>query len=84
MTGVQTCALPIYFLKACEADSRGRTGLENCPTPEADLMLKVLEVAMSVDAGAVAKLFDTPEKIKEAVFAARLEAIKQKSIKAWA
>lgn len=64
------------FLKACEADSRGRTGLENCQTPEADLMLKVLESAMSIDAGLVAKNFDAPEKIKLAIFSARLEAIK--------
>ena len=64
------------FLKACEADARGRTGLENSPTPAADLMLKVLEAALSVDAGVVAKQFDTPQKIKEAVFDARLEAIK--------
>lgn len=65
------------FLKACESDSRGRTGLENCPTPEADLMLKALEAAMSVDAGSVAKQFDEPEKIKQAIFSARLAAIKQ-------
>ncbi len=63
------------YLKACESDSRGRTGLENCPTPEADLMLNVLEAAMSIDAGSVAKQFDTPEKIKQAIFLARLTAI---------
>ena len=63
------------FLKACEADSRGRTGLENCATPAADLMLKVLEAALSIDAGAVAKKFDTSDRIKEAVFEARLAAI---------
>ncbi len=65
------------FLKACEADSRGRTGLENCPTPAADLMLKVLEAALSVDAGVVASAFTEPEKIKAAVFEARLAAVKQ-------
>ncbi|MGZ8258581.1 MAG: multifunctional CCA addition/repair protein [Methylotenera sp.] len=64
------------FLKACEADSRGRTGLENCPTPAADLMLKVLEAARSVDTGAVAKGFSETEQIKAAVFEARLEAVK--------
>lgn len=64
------------FLSACEADSRGRTGLENCATPAADLMLKVLEAALSVDAGAVAKAFVEPEKIKQAVFDARLVAVK--------
>lgn len=65
------------FLRACESDSRGRTGFENCPTPEADLMLKALEFAMGIDAGLVAKQFDTSEKIKEAIFSARLQAIRQ-------
>ena len=63
------------FLKACEADSRGRTGLENCATPAADLMVKVLEAASSIDAGAVAREFSEPEKIKTAVFGARLDAV---------
>jgi tRNA nucleotidyltransferase (CCA-adding enzyme) len=64
------------FLKACEADSRGRTGLENCALPEAELLKKVLQAALSVDAGAVAQGIEAPEKIKAAVFEARLEAIK--------
>ncbi|MDD2833902.1 MAG: multifunctional CCA addition/repair protein, partial [Methylotenera sp.] len=33
------------FLQACEADSRGRAGLEHAPTPAADLMLKILAAA---------------------------------------
>ncbi len=65
------------FLKACEADSRGRTGLEDCNLPEAELLKKVLEVALSVDAGAIAQKFSEPEKIKAAVFQARLKAIQQ-------
>lgn len=64
------------FLKACEADSRGRAGLENCPTPAADFLGKVLEAASSVDAGAVASAFTEPEQIKSAVFEARLAAVK--------
>ncbi|MDP1659717.1 MAG: multifunctional CCA addition/repair protein [Methylotenera sp.] len=65
------------FIKACEADSRGRTGFENCTTPAADLMIKVLEAASSIDAGLVASEFTEPEKIKIAVFEARLKAVKQ-------
>ncbi len=65
------------FLLACESDSRGRTGFENKPFPIADYWLRVLEAAMAVDAGAVAKKFDEPEKIKQAVFEARVEAVKQ-------
>ena len=65
------------FLKACECDSRGRTGLENCALPETDLILTALQAASSIDAGAVAKQHSEPEKIKKAVFEARLEAIKK-------
>ena len=64
------------FLKACECDSRGRTGLENCALPEMDLILKALQAAQNVDAGAVAQQYSEPEKIKAAVFAARLDAVK--------
>lgn len=65
------------FIKACEADSRGRLGFENCTTPAADLMIKVVEAASSIDAGLVASEFTEPEKIKIAVFEARLKAVKQ-------
>ncbi|OGV78035.1 MAG: multifunctional CCA tRNA nucleotidyl transferase/2'3'-cyclic phosphodiesterase/2'nucleotidase/phosphatase [Methylotenera sp. RIFCSPLOWO2_02_FULL_45_14] len=65
------------FLKACEADTRGRTGLEHCPTPAADFLLKVLAAASSVDAGAVAKAQSDVEEIKAAVCEARLSAIKK-------
>jgi tRNA nucleotidyltransferase (CCA-adding enzyme) len=65
------------FLMACESDSGGRTGLENCGTPAADLMLKALAASMSVDAGAVASAYSEPDKIKIAVFEARLDALKR-------
>jgi len=65
------------FLRACESDSRGRTGFENKPYTYAALWLKMLRAAMGVDAGAVAKRFDEPEKIKQAVFEARVEAVKR-------
>jgi len=39
-------------------------------------MLKVLEAALSINAGAVASAFSEPEKIKAAVFEARLQAVK--------
>ena len=65
------------FLKACECDSRGRAGLENCELPETDFILTALQAAQNIDAGAVAKQHTEPEKIKAAVFEARLEAVKQ-------
>lgn len=64
-----------FFLQACEADSRGRTGLENCSLNEAELLDKTLAAALQVDAGAIAKQFTQPEEIKQAVFNARLSAI---------
>ena len=63
------------FLKACECDSRGRTGLENCALPETDLILAALQAAQSIDAGAIARQHAEPEKIKAAISEARLEAV---------
>ena len=64
------------FLKACEADSRGRTGYADCATPAAELMLKAHDAAAAVDAGAVAASCEGPEQIKIRVFEARLAAVK--------
>jgi tRNA nucleotidyltransferase (CCA-adding enzyme) len=50
--------------------------LENCKLPETELILIALQAASSIDAGAVAKQHAEPEKIKVAVFEARLEAVK--------
>ena len=65
------------FLRACESDSRGRIGFENRPFLPAATWLKLLEAAQGVDAGAVASQYTEPEKIKAAVFEARLEAVKK-------
>lgn len=65
------------FLKACECDSRGRTGLENCDLPETELILTALQATQNIDAGAIAKQYTESEKIKAAVFEARLKAVAQ-------
>ena len=65
------------FLLACECDSRGRTGFEMAECPETKVLTGLLEAVLAVDAGAVAKLHTAPEAIKQAVFEARLVAIKQ-------
>ncbi len=65
------------FLLACECDIRGRTGYETQAFEEAGLLLSLLKAATEVDAGAVAKLHDAPEKIKQAVYEARLNALEQ-------
>lgn len=64
------------FLLACESDSRGRTGYESNPFTQADFLLKALDAVSGVNAGEVASKFDEPEKIKAAVFEARVEAVK--------
>lgn len=64
------------FLQACEADSRGRIGMETCPTSAADLMLKALDAVLDVDVGAVAQRHTDAQQIKQAVFDVRLEKIK--------
>lgn len=63
------------FLQACEADARGRTGKDACQTSAADLMTKALAASLSVNAGEVASGYSEPERIKLAVYAARLEAV---------
>ncbi len=63
------------FLRACEADARGRTGFEQQALPLFPLLLEILNLVMSVDAGAIARQQSSPDAIKEAVFAARVTAM---------
>ena len=57
---------------ACESDSRGRLGLESVALPEAEKMRKVLQAALQINAGEIAKQHAEPEHIKQAIFEARL------------
>ncbi|MEZ0288724.1 MAG: multifunctional CCA addition/repair protein [Methylophilus sp.] len=63
------------FLLACESDSRGRLGLENCSLDDAVHLRKAFQAALSVDAGAIAKNYSAPSEIKQAVADARTHAI---------
>ena len=63
------------FLLACECDSRGRLGLENCSLDDAEHLRKALQAALVVDAGAIARQCTSPTQIKQAVAAARTQAI---------
>lgn len=65
------------FLKASEANLKVSASLENCGASTAKLMYKALEAALSVDAGNIAKAYSEPEKIKSAIFEARLQAVQQ-------
>lgn len=62
------------FVISCEADARGRTGLEDRRYQQASFMRAAFEAAASVDAAAIAR--DTPaRKIPAAIRRARKQAI---------
>jgi len=63
------------FLSACEADARGRTGFEQQALPLFPLLLEILQLVRTVDAGAIAREQSSPDAIKEAVFSARVAAM---------
>lgn len=64
-----------HFVFACEADAKGRTGLENRDYPQRDLFFSYLAAANSVDSQAIAKQFDNGAAIKDAIRRARIQAI---------
>jgi tRNA nucleotidyltransferase (CCA-adding enzyme) len=68
------------FLDACEADARGRTGLEDQPYPQRDLVLAAWRAALAVDTRAIAAPGGAGEglngeKLGEAIRNARLAAV---------
>jgi tRNA nucleotidyltransferase (CCA-adding enzyme) len=68
------------FLDACEADARGRTGLEQQPYPQRELVLSVWQAALAVDTPAVAGPGGegdglSGEALGEAIRRARLAAV---------
>jgi len=64
------------FLIVCEADAKGRLGLENKPYPQAEYLNKAAEVFCSIDAGSIAKQTSNPKHIAQAITEARVKAIK--------
>jgi tRNA nucleotidyltransferase (CCA-adding enzyme) len=63
------------FLLACEADYRGRKGLEDRPYPQAGRLRKALEAALSVRASAVPTAGLEGKQIGEKIREARIMAI---------
>ncbi len=63
------------LLQVCASDSRGRTGWRNKLYPQTEFLHNALNVAMSIDAGAVASQCVSPEGVGEAVRRQRLAAI---------
>ena len=64
------------FLKACEADARGRTGLENRRYPQADYFRRAYAAAAAVDARSIAKHYEG-RKIPAAIRRERKQAISE-------
>lgn len=71
------------FALCCKSDAQGRTGLENRPYPQADLLKQYFDAAAQVDSAAIAREVATGaqpgevpgEKIAEAVRRQRVAAI---------
>ena len=60
------------FLLACEADARGRLGLEKMALPEADMLRAALKASLQINTGDIAQQHSEPEQIKQAIYQARL------------
>jgi tRNA nucleotidyltransferase (CCA-adding enzyme) len=70
----------VEFLDACEADARGRTGLEEQAYPQRDLVLAAWQAALAVDTGAITGPGGSAdglrgEAVGQAIRRARLAAI---------
>ena len=64
------------FLITCEADARGRKGLEDRNYRQAELFRGALAAAMAVDTADIAARHE-PERIREAIRRARLSALRE-------
>ena len=64
------------YLLACEADARGRTGLEEREYPQADFFRKALELANNIDIRTLTGQGLAGEKMAQAVRQQRLAALK--------
>ncbi len=68
-----------HVLDACEADHRGRAGLQDRPYPQRARLKRALATAQAVDAGAVVAGLDgekNGERIAQAVHQARVSAVR--------
>ncbi len=63
------------FLRACEADARGRLGLEHEPYPQAGLLRHALAAARQVNVKALVQEHSDPQKLAPAIRQARISAI---------
>lgn len=63
------------FVLACEADCKGRTGLEKTPYPQAEYLLKASKVGSNVDISVILSQGLKGAKIGEAIRTLRVKAI---------
>ena len=64
------------FLLTCEADARGRLGLETRNYPQADYLRGALTAASGIDAAQIAAGASDPAEIPRAIHSARLKALR--------
>ena len=64
------------LLDACACDFHGRIGYHDRPYPQAARLQATLAAALAVDAGAIARAQHEPQRIKDDVARARLDAIR--------
>ena len=69
-----TSALP-EFLIACEADAKGRTGLENTPYPQAAFIMRAASAAAAVDTSAILSSGLQGAHIGDAIRRLRIQAV---------
>jgi tRNA nucleotidyltransferase (CCA-adding enzyme) len=65
------------FLLACEADAKGRTGFENAPYPQAELLSGAAKAASSVDTSAILNGDLKGSHIGEAIRRLRIRAVSE-------
>jgi tRNA nucleotidyltransferase (CCA-adding enzyme) len=63
------------LLSACECDWRGRTGFENRPYPQAEILRQAAAAARAIDAGAIARSSEGAVDIPQRIQAARRKAV---------
>ncbi len=63
------------FLLACEADARGRLGLENNPYPQAEILQRALQAAKQTDISGIVAQHKNAQELGPAIRKARINAI---------
>ena len=64
-----------HFALVCEADARGRTGLEDRDYPQTAVFLNYVAAALSVNCQAIASQHENGNQIKEAIRRERIKSI---------